>query len=93
MEIDGVAIHTFDVTIWIGTGKTYPSNNTPIEVLWASPREIYNLIQANNIGCHIITATHDLLHKLELIGKDLDDHSLDTVKMFHRDAAQAGYEL
>jgi transaldolase len=45
------------------------------------------------VGCHIITATHDLLHKLALVGKDLDDYSLDTVKMFHRDAAQAGFEL
>jgi transaldolase len=45
------------------------------------------------VGCHIITATHDLLHKLALVGKDLDDYSLDTVKMFHRDAVQGGFEL
>ena len=64
-----------------------------IELIWASPRELLNIFQADSVGCHIITATHDLLHKLALVGKDLDDYSLDTVKMFHRDAAQAGYEL
>ena len=69
--------------------RPYPN----IELIWASPRELLNIFQADSVGCHIITATHDLLHKLELVGKDLDDYSLDTVKMFHRDAAQAGYEL
>jgi len=64
-----------------------------IELIWASPRELLNIFQADSVGCHIITATHDLLHKLALVGKDLDEHSLDTVKMFNRDAAQAGYEL
>ena len=64
-----------------------------IELIWASPRELLNIFQADAVGCHIITATHDLLHKLTLIGKDLDDYSLDTVKMFHSDAAQAGFEL
>ena len=64
-----------------------------IELIWASPREVLNIFQADSVGCHIITATHDLLHKLTLLGKDLDDYSLETVKMFHRDAAQAGYEL
>ncbi len=64
-----------------------------IELLWASPRELLNLIQAAEVGCHIITVTHDLLKKIELIGKDLGEFSLDTVKMFHRDAAYAGYEL
>jgi transaldolase len=64
-----------------------------IELIWASPRELLNIFQADAVGCHIITATHDLLHKLTLVGKDLDDYSLETVKMFHRDAAQAGYEL
>jgi transaldolase len=64
-----------------------------IELIWASPRELLNIFQADSVGCHVITATHDLLHKLALIGKDLDDHSLDTVKMFHRDATQAGFEL
>jgi transaldolase len=69
--------------------RPYPN----IELIWASPRELLNIFQADSVGCHVITATHDLLHKLTLVGKDLDDYSLDTVKMFHRDAAQAGYEL
>ena len=69
--------------------RRYPN----IELIWASPRELLNIFQADSVGCHIITATHDLLHKLALVGKDLDEYSLDTVKMFHRDAAQAGYEL
>jgi transaldolase len=69
--------------------RPYPN----IELIWASPRELLNIFQADSVGCHVITATHDLLHKLALVGKDLDDYSLDTVKMFHRDAAQAGYEL
>jgi transaldolase len=64
-----------------------------IELIWASPRELLNIFQADSVGCHIITATHGLLHKLALVGKDLDDYSLDTVKMFHRDAALAGFEL
>jgi transaldolase len=64
-----------------------------IELLWASPRELLNLVQAAEVGCHIITVTPDLLKKLELVGKDLGEFSLDTVKMFHRDAADAGYEL
>ena len=69
--------------------RPYPN----IELIWASPRELLNIFQADSVGCHIITATHDLLHKLALVGKDLDDYSLDTVKMFHRDAAQAGFDL
>ncbi len=64
-----------------------------LELLWASPREIFNVYQANAIGCHIITVTHDLLGKLALEGKDLDEYSLDTVKMFHGDAVKAGYLL
>jgi transaldolase len=69
--------------------RPYPN----VELIWASPRELLNIFQADSVGCHIITATHDLLHKLTLVGKDLDEYSLDTVKMFHRDAAQAGYQL
>jgi transaldolase len=64
-----------------------------LELIWASPREIFNLIQADQIGCHIITITHDLLKKLPSLGKDLTEFSLDTVKMFHRDALAAGYEF
>lgn len=63
------------------------------ELLWASPRELFNLVQADAIGCHIITVTQDILAKLGLIGKDLTEMSLDTVKMFHRDAQSAGYTL
>jgi transaldolase len=64
-----------------------------IELLWASPRELLNLIQAAEVGCDIITVTPDLLKKLELVGKDLADFSLETVEMFHRDAIAAGYKL
>ncbi len=64
-----------------------------VELIWASPREILNIIQAHEIGCDIITVTHDLLQKLPTLGKGLDEFSLDTVKMFHRDAGAAGYEL
>jgi transaldolase len=63
------------------------------ELIWASPRELLNIFHADSIGCHIITVTGDIFKKLELIGKDLIDYSLDTVKMFHRDAQQAGYTL
>ena len=64
-----------------------------IELIWASPRELLNIFQADAIGCHIITVTNDVLKKLSLIGKDLHEFSLDTVKMFHADALQAGYML
>ncbi|HVR19726.1 MAG TPA: transaldolase [Polyangiaceae bacterium] len=64
-----------------------------IELLWASPREVLNIVQAAEVGCDIITVTSDLLKKLELFGKDLADFSLETVEMFHRDAKSAGYEL
>jgi transaldolase len=64
-----------------------------LELLWASPRELLNIVQADAIGCHIITVTHDLLKKLPILGRDLADYSLDTVKMFHRDAQTAGFVL
>ena len=64
-----------------------------IELIWASPREVLNIFQADAIGCHIITVTHDLLKKLGSVGRDLEEFSLDTVRMFHRDAAHAGYRL
>ena len=63
------------------------------ELIWASPRELLNVIQADTIGCHIITVTNDVLQKLTLIGKDLNEYSLDTVKMFHQDAAKSGFSL
>ena len=64
-----------------------------VELIWASPRELLNVFQADAAGVHVITATHDILAKLSLVGKDLDEYSLDTVKMFHRDAASAGFTL
>jgi transaldolase len=63
------------------------------ELIWASPREILNLIQANTVGCHIITITHDLLKKLDGLGKSLEQFSLETVQMFHTDAVAAGFTL
>jgi transaldolase len=63
------------------------------ELIWASPREILNVVQADQIGCHIITMTHDLLAKLDSLGKDLDQFSLETVQMFRRDALAAGLSL
>jgi transaldolase len=63
------------------------------ELIWASPRELLNVIQADSIGCHVITATSDVLAKLPLIGKDLDEFSLDTVQMFRNDAVSAGFSI
>jgi transaldolase len=63
------------------------------ELIWASPRELLNVFQAHEIGCHIITVTNDILRKLSLVGKHLDDYSLETVKMFHDDAQKAGFTL
>jgi transaldolase len=64
-----------------------------IELIWASPRELLNIFQADTIGCHIITATNDILAKLRLVGKNLHGYSLETVKMFRDDAVKAGYTL
>jgi transaldolase len=65
-----------------------------VQVLWASPREVLNIYQAEDCGCHIITATDDLIAKVQTLrGKSLIDFSLDTVRMFHRDASKAGFEL
>jgi len=64
-----------------------------LELIWASPRELFNVFQADDIGCHIITATNDILKKLSLVGKDLDEYSLETVKMFYNDACSAGFSL
>jgi transaldolase len=63
------------------------------ELIWASPRELLNVFQADAIGCHIITVTSDILKKLSGVGRDLEDYSLDTVKMFHDDAVQAGFVI
>jgi transaldolase len=63
------------------------------ELIWASPRELLNVFQAHDIGCHIITVTNDILKKLTLVGKDLGDYSLETVKMFRDDAVAAGFRV
>jgi transaldolase len=69
--------------------RAYPQ----IELIWASPREVFNIVQADQIGCHIITVTSDILKKLPSLGRDLGEFSLDTVKMFHDDARAAGFTL
>ena len=69
------------------------SGRPKAELLWASPRELLNIFQADEIGCHIITATNDILKKLSLVGKDLEEYSLETVKMFYNDAVSAGYKI
>jgi transaldolase len=63
------------------------------ELIWASPRELLNIFQAAQVGCQVITVTNDILKKLSLIGYDLDEYSLDTVKMFYNDAVGAGFRL
>ena len=63
------------------------------ELIWASPRELLNIFQADEIGCQVITVTNDIIKKLSLVGYDLDKFSLDTVKMFYEDAVAAGFKL
>jgi transaldolase len=63
------------------------------ELIWASPRELLNIFQADEVGCQVITVTNDLIKKLTLVGYDLEDYSLDTVKMFYNDAVAAGFKL
>lgn len=69
------------------------SSHPKLELIWASPRELLNIFQADEVGCHIITVTNDVLKKLSTVGKSLIDFSLDTVKMFRNDAMAAGYNL
>jgi transaldolase len=64
-----------------------------LQLIWASPRELLNIFHADAIGCHVITVTHDVLRKLALVGKSLDEYSLATVKMFYDDAQKAGFRL
>src|SRR5262249_52842087 len=64
-----------------------------LELLWSSPREVFNVVQADRIGCHVITLTDDIMKKLPCIGKNLEEFSLDTVKMFYNDAVAAGYRM
>ena len=67
--------------------------NPRAELIWASPRELLNVFHADSVGCHIITVTHDVLGKMALVGKDLVEYSLDTVKMFYQDALSAGFRI
>ncbi|HEV7528642.1 MAG TPA: transaldolase [Solirubrobacteraceae bacterium] len=83
--IDPVPIMARSVDIMIEAPRS--------ELIWASPREILNLVQADQVGCHIITVTHDLLKKLDCLGKNLEQYSLETVQMFHGDAMAAGFTL
>ena len=69
------------------------AHDPSLELLWASPREVLNIVQAEECGVHIITMTADLLAKMPNLGKDLDQLSLETVQMFHDDAQAAGYRL
>jgi len=68
-------------------------DNNKMELLWASPRELLNIVQADEVGCHIITATPDIIQKLALLNKDLEQFSLETVMMFYNDALKAGYNI
>ena len=83
--IDPVPIMRLSVQILVQAPRS--------ELIWASPREVLNVIQADQVGCHIITVTHDLIKKLDSLGKDLSQFSLETVQMFHRDALAAGFSL
>ena len=67
--------------------------NKNCEVLWASTRELYNIVSAKNIGCHIITVPNNILDKLNLFGRNLEKYSLETVKEFYRDAKKAGFKI
>jgi len=67
--------------------------NAKAELIWASPRELLNIFQADEIGCHVITVTNDILKKLSLVGHDLSEYSLDTVKMFYQDGKAAGFSI
>jgi transaldolase len=77
----------------MSTVLDYLKETPQIELIWASPREVYDIVRANDIGCHVITVTYDLLKKLDLFGKDLNDFSLETVRMFYDDASSAGYKI
>jgi transaldolase len=83
--VDPIPIMSRAVAIMLGAPRA--------ELIWASPREILNVVQADQVGCHIITMTSDLLAKLPSLGKDLDQFSLETVQMFRRDAISAGFTL
>lgn len=83
----------FDPVPLMSAAVQITSMNPKAEVIWASPRELLNIFQADEIGCQVITVTNDILKKLELVGYDLANYSLDTVKMFYNDASAAGFKL
>jgi transaldolase len=83
----------FDPVPLMAAAVGITSLNPKAEVIWASPRELLNIFQADEIGCQVITVTNDILKKLDLVGYDLSTYSLDTVKMFYNDASQAGFNL
>ena len=72
---------------------TISRNRPDTEIIWASPRELFNIFQANEAGVQIITVANDILNKLSNVGKDLDEYSLETVKMFRNDAVKAGFTI
>ena len=88
-----VADTGLDPTPLMAAAVELARNDPNLELIWASPRELLNIFQADAVGCHVITATVDILKKLPLVGKDLREFSLDTVKMFRNDAVNAGYTL
>jgi transaldolase len=83
----------YDPVPYMKEALTILRSNSKAELLWASPREVFNVYQADEIGCHIITATNSILKKLNLFDKDLEEYSLETVKMFYNDAKNAGYNI
>ena len=108
-DVDSVLSPTVPACISVFAGRVADTGRDPVplmaaavellkikpkaELIWASPRELLNIFQADSIGCHIITVTNDILKKLSLVSYDLSEYSLDTVKMFYNDAQSAGYQL
>jgi transaldolase len=82
-----------DPVPFIGDTVRLVNELSDIQVIWASPRELLNVVQADAAGCHIITATKDILKKMSLLEKNLTEYSLETVKMFYKDAKDAGYQI
>tara|TARA_B100000787_G_C16195201_1_gene300284 strand:- start:1490 stop:2209 length:720 start_codon:yes stop_codon:yes gene_type:complete len=77
----------------VGSAIDILKDNSVSEIIWASPRELLNLFQANDIGCHAITITTDLINKFRLLDYSLEEYSLDTVKMFYNDALKSGFKI
>ena len=81
------------IPVMKGCLEILSDENQCAQLLWASPREIFNIFEASRVGCDIITVPHDMLRKLANVGKDLDEFSQETVQMFFNDAQAAGYEI